>query len=1564
MPYFSDYSVHSYSPPFSPPPYSPTFGRNFGYSSGYSPTNALSSSSSSSGGRSLGRPYFPLLSSISETVSPVYRELSRVLPKPHFQLQRPHFRDTESINVSPSRTRPAKAGSPVFGKIHRGRTVVRIQTLRKKESPKSRRKTPGERLVEKFLIRNKADEKETTTAADKEAKRGSGSIKRYFSTKRPSIPSEVEPIPEQVVFRKPSVSEDILREEEAWFDNLILEEMKSNEYPKCRRSSSGDVQVEKPEENLIRSATARRRSEPKLFLSRKKFYIRLPASGDGPAEDLSLEHLKESKKRFATRSKPKEIALPTVLEQSVELSPKQSSLDSEPTPPINEGKKPKLAFSVEIEESLKSPARKAPKLIDYQVTVTTNDDYESASKLSDNSAQNKTENVFSDKDSNASGNIDLSTNKKPVKRKKKDLSSKNAQLKPLIINGGNSCLSPIFQADTIAPGEDSKAKVEASFEVRNFDSGKENARLQDVSLKSNDKNSKAKQIFNKVVETLGSTVSPQGVSGKPALKVGKMENTVTNKKCKQETDPFNSRTTSQSAVDISITKDKPLEKSSEVQKKEKVMTENLAAPCVENVNLHKTMTNRTSEQSKPVQNQTNDKAWKFKALDIKKQTPEISRIENDGGIIQTNYIDSKIHLKPEKQNIDFKESEQKLEKLKDSENSPTSQTKSLDGLKNPQCLKKIELPDNKKVKVDVVKNNEGTKVKGVQITQKDTVICETSNHESMPVEAVTVKVSEEIKSCKTQPKKINPSNEISTNEKDDRKKANDKHPYVSNQTVCKNQLSSREEKVENNCPAEISVSKIKEPDKKNHGLAKRISAVKNNDKTTLKNETSVDETKITNDSKSDTPVIQTSELFDSSASIKPEAKGKLRAEKSSALINVPPIISEKTNKKSPARAKKAKNVEQPSRVVEVVEKPSKSTCAPVIQTSEPLDSSCMIKPKPGDTQGVEKSADVINISPIITKKTNKKSPAKDEKANNVVEISSQNEREVKEVSKNNDEVVQVKESKKEVKGGEICSKSGVTKGADSRCVEPTSESSDDKSRAETGSESDKNSSSPQEEEVKEDGECSGDESDDESSSCSSESSNDQGEVKQRTGNRKSTSSEDSGFESHPPSSPAGTFLGQDCDVNCHKKCEKLMPNLCGVNQKLIVEALASLKKEPRESGSPTRHLSNATLCLDSDGGGVGGGDGSTGSSSSSSRSHSHFAARTHRPGRVTPPATTIPRFRKYTIDDFNFLKLLGRGSFGKVLLAELKGTTYYYAVKCLKKDVVLEDDDVECTLIERKVLTLGTKHPYLCHLFCTFQTDSHLFFVMEYLNGGDLMFHIQQQGCFDEGRARFYAAEITSGLKFLHKKGIVYRDLKLDNVLLDFDGHVRIADFGMCKLQIYLDRTADTFCGTPDYMAPEIIKGLKYNWCVDWWSFGILLYEMLIGQSPFSGCDEDDLFWSICNEQPTYPRYLSVEAKKILQELLEKDATKRLGSVETNSLGEITEHVFFRGLDWNKLERRELTPPYKPRVTHPLDVHYFEKAFTRERPKLTPIDRAILQSMDQTQFQGFSYTNPNATTDG
>jgi len=214
-------------------------------------------------------------------------------------------------------------------------------------------------------------------------------------------------------------------------------------------------------------------------------------------------------------------------------------------------------------------------------------------------------------------------------------------------------------------------------------------------------------------------------------------------------------------------------------------------------------------------------------------------------------------------------------------------------------------------------------------------------------------------------------------------------------------------------------------------------------------------------------------------------------------------------------------------------------------------------------------------------------------------------------------------------------------------------------------------------------------------------------------------------------------------------------------------------------------------------------------------------------------------------------------------------------------------------------------------------------------------------------------------LKFLHKKGIIYRDLKLDNILLDMEGHVRIADFGMCKLQIYRDNKATTFCGTPDYMAPEIIQGHHYNQSVDYWSLGVLLYEMLIGQSPFNGSDEDELFWSICNEQAYYPRFITKEALSILKLLLEKDSEKRLGMPEC-SAGDICDQPFYKPIDWVRLERKEVQPPFRPKVKNQLDVSNFDKDFTMEKPALTPIDKDILQSMDQHQFKGFSYTNPNA----
>jgi len=416
---------------------------------------------------------------------------------------------------------------------------------------------------------------------------------------------------------------------------------------------------------------------------------------------------------------------------------------------------------------------------------------------------------------------------------------------------------------------------------------------------------------------------------------------------------------------------------------------------------------------------------------------------------------------------------------------------------------------------------------------------------------------------------------------------------------------------------------------------------------------------------------------------------------------------------------------------------------------------------------------------------------------------------------------------------------------------------------------------------------------------------------------------------------------QVCSVNCHKKCEKFMPNLCGVNQKMFAEVLQSVKKtgdERRASVSPDKSLGPKPDDEDTD--------------------EEGYEQVWEKENRDRPPLAPPPKVR-FSADMFNMLKVLGKGSFGKVMLAELKGKNKFYAIKVLKKDVVLEDDDVECTMIEKRVLALGCDHPYLTHLHSTFQTATHMFFVMAYLNGGDLMFHIQLSGKFEMPRAQFYAAEILLGLQFLHSNGIIYRDLKLDNVLLDRDGHVKIADFGMCKEGVFGDDRANTFCGTPDYIAPEILKGLKYTMSVDWWSYGVLLYEMMIGQSPFHGDDEDDLFHSILNDTPHYPRWLPKEAGSILSLLFERTAADRLG-MPTCPAGPIREVPYFRNVDWGRLEKKQIEPPFKPKIKSDSDISNFDTDFTMEKVTLTPPDKELMKTMNQRLFQGFTFTSKEA----
>lgn len=407
---------------------------------------------------------------------------------------------------------------------------------------------------------------------------------------------------------------------------------------------------------------------------------------------------------------------------------------------------------------------------------------------------------------------------------------------------------------------------------------------------------------------------------------------------------------------------------------------------------------------------------------------------------------------------------------------------------------------------------------------------------------------------------------------------------------------------------------------------------------------------------------------------------------------------------------------------------------------------------------------------------------------------------------------------------------------------------------------------------------------------------------------------------------SGGFKCLNCKLMVHKKCHKLCKVVCG-SRTLLNDNTSALQpfrnSDVTVAVSPSTHSNEQNIDMDQD-----------------------------QVGR--PP--------HYRLEDFELLRVIGRGSYAKVLMVELKKTKRIYAMKVIKKEMFVgnENEDIDWVQTEKHVFERASNYPFLVGLHSCFQNESRLFFVIEFVRGGDLMYHMQRKRRLNEPEAQFYASEISLALEYLHMRGIIYRDLKLDNVLLDHEGHIKLTDYGMCKEGIKQGEKTSTFCGTPNYISPELLRGEEYDFSVDWWALGVLLYEMLAGKSPFDtdNSSEDALFQTILERTIRIPRSLSVRAQNILKAFLKKDPAERLGCDPRKGFSEIKSNEFFRGIDWEQLERRQVKPPYTPPTESDRDLAHFDPDFTQQPVCFTPDNADLISKLDQSEFEGFEYVNP------
>lgn len=290
------------------------------------------------------------------------------------------------------------------------------------------------------------------------------------------------------------------------------------------------------------------------------------------------------------------------------------------------------------------------------------------------------------------------------------------------------------------------------------------------------------------------------------------------------------------------------------------------------------------------------------------------------------------------------------------------------------------------------------------------------------------------------------------------------------------------------------------------------------------------------------------------------------------------------------------------------------------------------------------------------------------------------------------------------------------------------------------------------------------------------------------------------------------------------------------------------------------------------------------------------------------------------LSDFDMLDTLGTGSFGRVRLCKYLQTGKFYALKILKKSEVIYLKQVDHIKTEKQILE-SISHPFIVNLAGSFQDEKNLYLLMEYVIGGEFFSHLRRAGRFPNDTARFYAAEIVLAFEHLHSLSTVYRDLKPENLLLDSSGHVKITDFGFAKQVEY--RTW-TLCGTPEYLAPEIILSKGHGKAVDWWALGILIYEMLAGYPPFYDEDPLGIYQKILEGKIKFPWHFDRHSKDLIKKLLTADLTKRLGNLKGGA-EDIKKHKWFQGVDWNGLVTKNVPAPIIPEVAGESDTSNFEK---------------------------------------